>query len=277
MNTHRRIAAIVVLLFAPRLALAWGNFGHQVIGELAQSRLNPKAGARVLALLQSDEDCPSKPVLRSMGDVASLPDDWRRPEGGEITSDWHFVNIDIANPKYVEARDCPSGDCVVRRIDRMMAVLRDKTRSTCEQKDALIYLIHFVGDIHQPLHTGFGHMANGDPDRGGNLVKVTLDGQETNLHSAWDTGLIRRQQCSLAEWLRHLRADVVPTLTAAQRNDLDAVHWANESHGEAIRAHVADKTTLRDTYIKTANAIIEKRLALAAVRLANVLDELLGK
>jgi nuclease S1 len=276
MMRKQSLAALVVLLFVPRLALAWGSFGHQLIGELAQSRLNAKANARVLALLQSNEKCPSTPELRSMGDVASLPDDWRNPEGGEITSDWHFVNISIANPKYDQARDCPSGDCVVRRIDHMRAVLRDATRSTCEQKDALIYLIHFVGDIHQPLHTGFGLTPKGEPDRGMNLVTVTLDGQTTNLHSAWDTGIIRRQQCSQEQWMRHLRADVIPALTAAQRDDLDPVDWVNESHREAIAAHLSDKTPISETYIKSANAVIEKRLALASVRLANVLNDLLG-
>jgi hypothetical protein len=272
----RSLLAVAVVLFLPRLAFAWGNFGHQLIGELAQSRLNAKANARVLTLLASNEKCPATPELRSMGDVASLPDDWRNEESSEITADWHFVNIAITQPKYDEARDCPTGDCVVRRIERMRAVLRDPARSACEQKDALIYLVHFVGDIHQPLHTGFGRTASGEPDRGMNLVKVLLDGQETNLHSAWDTALIRRQQCSEAQWMRHLRADVIPALNVAQANDLSEVDWVNESHVEAIHAHVADKTALSDAYIRSANAVIEKRLALAAVRLASVLNDLLG-
>lgn len=262
-------------LLVPQIALAWGNTGHEIVGRLAQSALDSTVRTRALRMLDSDPKCPASPAHRNFAQVAVLPDEFRNPEGGEVTREWHFVNIDIDDIAYDEARDCPSGDCVNRRIEHLAEVLADRTRSKCERKDALIYLIHFVGDVHQPFHCGFGHLPDGTPDRGGNgvIVRIGNHGQDTNLHSVWDTTFIDLARTE-NQWVKHLRNDVIPSVEAS---DVEApvTEWVKESHDVTRDMHVATGTTLDDDYVDKATDIIEKRLALAALRLARLIDEAL--
>lgn len=276
MRKHTMLLVLVFAVSIPVPAFAWGNVGHEIIGSVAQRRLSTPARNRALALLRSDTGCPASPATRNFGQVATLPDDFRNREGGQVTRDWHFVNIDIANPAYVESRDCPSGDCVNRRIDRMVEMLNDPSKSRCQKKDALIYLTHFVGDLHQPFHCGFGRLPNGAPDLGGNLVDVIINNRRNNLHSVWDSTLISLQGRNNDAWVNHIANDVIPTLDAGKLAELRSAEWVNESHRIAIDQHVADGTTLDQDYIDESTPIIDEQLALAAVRLANLVEEALG-
>ena len=109
----------------------------------------------------------------------------QRPE----TAPWHYVNIPIhpapdEPSDYDATRDCPNDACVVAKIEQFERVLADRQVSQRQRLEALKYLVHFVGDVHQPLHTSNDH------DRGGNEVPVTFMGRQTNLHAVWDTGII---------------------------------------------------------------------------------------
>ena len=140
----RVIGALVLAAGWAGQALAWGQEGHSIIGEVAQHRLTPQAAAAVSRLLGQG---------RSLASVSSWADDVRdqRPE----TYNWHFVDIALAEDRYKPERDCqPSekGDCIVAALERLTKDLR--CAPTDDQKrDALRYAVHFVGDIHQPLHT----------------------------------------------------------------------------------------------------------------------------
>ena len=170
-------------------ALAWGQEGHSIVAEIAQRRLSPEAARMVERLLGRGH---------SLASVASWADDVRvtRPE----TSNWHFVDIPLAAPKYDAARDCKNdpkdGFCIVAELDRLRHDLRYAAGN--DQVEALKFAVHFVGDIHQPLHTVL-------EDKGGNDIAVDLlmrgftCGQTrepseiaTNFHAAWDFGLIEK-------------------------------------------------------------------------------------
>jgi len=276
MRTRVLFVTLLTAAAMPLPAFAWGNPGHEIIARVAQNRLSTAARNRALALLRSDPDCRATPATRNFAQVAALPDAFRNPEGGQVTRDWHFVNIDIANPAYVESRDCPSGDCVIRRVDRMVEMLNDSSRSRCQRKDALIYLIHFVGDLHQPFHCGFGHLANGEPDRGANSVNVTIRNRRNNLHSVWDSTLIDLQGRTITTWVNHIANDVIPGLDSADVAETRVAEWANESHRVAIDKHVTNDTVLDQDYIDDSTPIIDERLALAAVRLANLVEAAFG-
>src|SRR5262245_63511945 len=169
---NKRIVVLLVLVLPSLLstsALAWGPRGHRLVGMIAERRLSETAPAvltRARTLLRTtnapDTNCEATAPARSFADVANNPDGFRQIELALVTRDWHFVNIDIANPTYDQERDCANGDCVVRRIERMREILGDRSRQACDRESALIYLIHFMGDLHQPFHTGFGHLPNGD-------------------------------------------------------------------------------------------------------------------
>jgi nuclease S1 len=258
-------------------AFGWGAQGHRVVGQIAEKRLertSPETLQRARDFLRANNnnrDCAPCDDPRTFAQVASEADDFRQDELALITRDWHFVNIDIAHETYDQARDCPNGDCVVRRIDRMVEILRDPARNNCDRETALIYLIHFMGDMHQPFHTGFGHV-EGEPDRGGNSVKLTFDGRDTNLHSLWDSGIIEKQGRSDSQWVNKLMTETLGDRDPAALAAGTPVTWLNESHRKVREVHTSKKP-FDEQYVKDAVPIIEERLLLAGLRLARLIEE----
>lgn len=276
---------LAVCSFVSQSALAWGPRGHRLVGMIAEQRLAataPQVLARARLLLRTtnaaNTNCEATAAPRSFAEVANIPDEFRQVELALVTRDWHFVNVDIAEQAYSESRDCPTGDCVVRRIDRMLAILGDGTRPNCDRESALIYLIHFVGDLHQPFHAGFGLLPNGDPDLGGNRVTVLLDGNQRKLHGVWDSSLIERQNRSDEQWVHRLMTTVLAGRDPETLDGGTAVDWANESHALAAEFHVDNETPplkLDSDYVKRGTSVVEERLLLAGLRLARQIEKAL--
>jgi len=169
----RRQALVFLCFLLPVPAFAWGPEGHEVVAHLAAMNLTPKARTQVAALLGGEAEA-------SMAIVANWADEIRdaRPE----TSSWHFVNLEIdGDLRYRPARDCPGDNCVVAQIARDEAILKSRAPAA-SRAEALKFLIHFAGDIRQPLHGGDNH------DQGGNEVQVAIGrGRPMTLHRFWDT------------------------------------------------------------------------------------------
>lgn len=251
-------------------ARAWGEEGHSIIAEIAQRRLNDKAVARVAAILGRGV---------SLASVSAWADDVRsaRPE----TYNWHFVDIPLAANAYVPARDCPPtrrGDCVVAAIARLLATLRDTAATPTQLRESLRYLVHFVGDIHQPLHTL-------QEDQGGNQFPVRLftDPRKrgklpTNLHAAWDVGLIRVYYYAWGSYVDFLETSWLPGRDAAALASGTVEDWVLESHAKAVSvAYAATKgADLDDAYIAAARPVIDHALGAGGLRLARLLNEALG-
>jgi hypothetical protein len=279
MNRRGLLLILLVVCFAvSRQAMAWGAQGHRVVATIAERRLEHTAPAALerareyLRANNNDRECKPCDDPKTLAAVANDADDFRQIELALVTRDWHFVNIEITNPTYDQNRDCPNGDCVVRRIDRMIEILNDRGRNNCDRESALIYLIHFMGDMHQPFHTGFGRLPDGAPDLGGNRVRLTFDGRETNLHSIWDSGIIEKQGRTDNQWVTRLMTDVLAgrdpaTLAAGTTTD-----WLNQSHELAIQYHTTKKP-FDDDYVKDALAVIEERMLRAGLRLARLIEE----
>jgi hypothetical protein len=267
-------AIVAVMLGAPRLS-AWGAAGHHVVARIAWGLLTPAVRAQATTLLGGGQD--------AFVTAATWADEVRsaRPE----TYNWHFVDIPYGEMHYNAARDCPAtekGDCVIAEIARATADLRDAGTAAVQRAEALKYLIHFVGDLHQPLH------AIDNKDRGGNDVRVLAlradDGRNTNLHAAWDTGLINlSDETEAARAARLLSA----TLEIHPHDmDLDPIMWAEQSHDTAVRVTYAypsfspagpgpDPIALNDAYRTRAVAAIDRQLQLGGHRLAALLNSLL--
>ena len=278
MNWRRRIlvgaAAAVVLVGAPRIS-AWGAVGHHVVARIAWARMTPAARAQATTLLAGGQD--------AFVAASTWADEVRaeRPE----TYNWHFVDIPVEQSHYDATRDCPAtdkGDCVIAEIARARADLADATRTPVARSEALKFLIHFVGDLHQPLH------AIDNKDRGGNDVKVLAlradDGRNTNLHAAWDTGLINLSDET--EAARAARMLAKPLEIHPGDLDLDPVMWAEQSHTTALRVTYTypsfattgpgpDPIALTEAYRTRAMAAIDYQLNLAGARLAELLNAVL--
>jgi hypothetical protein len=266
-------AALMVLVTAPRLS-AFGAVGHHVVARIAWALMTPAAQDRAAALLDGRLD------------VFVAASTWADEVRGDRpqTYNWHFVDIPVGLEKYEPKRDCPAsdrGDCVIAAIARARAELADAGRSKELRAESLKYLIHFVGDIHQPLH------AIDNLDRGGNDVRVAPlreDGRTTNLHSTWDTGLI-----NLSPETEAARADrLVATIRKDQPVSLNVIQWAEDSHrlaatvaysydGFKIGGLPAEPLVLPQPYRDKAIATIDAQLTLAGARLGAILNEILGK
>lgn len=163
------------LVLTPLSAFAWGPKGHEVVAHIAAMNLDPKARAAVAGLLGGEAEA-------MMAINASWADEIRdaRPETGS----WHYVNLQLSQDmRYRPGRDCSRENCVVAQIARQEAVLRSNAPRAAKA-EALKFLIHFVGDIHQPLH------AADNRDRGGNQVQLRYRGQRITLHHFWDDEVV---------------------------------------------------------------------------------------
>jgi hypothetical protein len=263
-----RAVALLCLPLALALALpvqAWGPLGHRLVARLAEPELDPRARAAVARLLQGE----TEPGLAG---IANWADDLRAndPDLGKRSARWHYVNIADPGCAFDAARDCRGGDCVVAALQAQTAILADPSRSDAERRQALKFVVHFTGDVHQPLHAGRGE------DRGGNDYQVNWRGKGSNMHSLWDSGLLNSKGLDEQQWLARLRAlpapkAVSPLPAAAPRL------WAEQScrlvnaPGFYPSGHVIDQA-----YADAHLPIAERQLRLAGARLAATLNAALG-
>lgn len=291
MNRTTRIALAFATLALSTSALAWIDTGHMVIAAIAEDRLSNKAYKECERLLKIGG------TEKTAGFVAGScwADDTKTKENGP----WHYIDLPIrADGKPTKTK--PDEENVVWAIKRFSEILKDASKPDAERADALRYLIHFVGDVHQPLHgTTMESDALPNGDRGGNDTKIKADEvfpdmerPPTNLHFFWDMGgglfmpgAFQRplNQESLAKI--HIQAQ---TLTARfqtttpqfkdQIKDLDPMHWAEESMVTArdIVYKVRTGGEIDPSYVQITKTICGQRATLAGCRLAALLNKLLG-
>jgi S1/P1 Nuclease len=276
MNRMKNCAAIFIfltLISAP--SFAWGPEGHRIIGDIAMERLSPRARLRVKELVGDDD-------LAGIGIWADeIKGD--RPE----TYGWHFVDIPADGSGFLEARDCfrPDGkhpyslqdhhNCVVDRISIFQQVLADQNALRQDRMEALKFLVHFVGDVHQPMHAI-------SEARGGNDIHVSEFGSPQcgkypcNLHFAWDTGLIEHAHLSENRYVARLDELIASRKLTIQGEGTPA-EWANESFVLAKKVWLNDVGSVDEAYCANDIGIVNRRLALAGIRLARIINQALAK
>jgi hypothetical protein len=203
--------------------------------------------------------------------IASWADDYRRdhPETGP----WHYIDVPLADSKIDLSKECPNGDCVVVKTEQFVAVLRDPKADRPAKAEALKYVVHFIGDLHQPLHD------EDDNDKGGNTRHVIFDGRPDNLHWIWDTGLLEHINPSPKALAAELESRITPQDREKWvRGSIE--DWALEGHRLAQSVAYEDlpntnPASITPAYERQANPPIELQLEKAGVRLAHVLDHAL--
>lgn len=255
------IFLLATLLAAPFPVLAWGEPGHRIVGELAQRQLRPAARAEVARLLSGE----AEPTLAG---VANWADDLRSAEfGGGKTRRWHFVNFKGGDCSYVPARDCPDGNCVVAAINRNFLALADRRRPDAQRRDALKFLVHLVGDVHQPLH------ATSRDDHGGTEFQVGYHGKGRNLHGVWDALILHRRALPPAAYADLLGRQSALPADPTSRSDRPAVDWALESCRIVADGNIyPPKHVVDDAYLDANRPLAEQRLRRAGSRLADMLN-----
>jgi hypothetical protein len=280
----------LALAIVPTSARAWGAEGHRLIARIAYERLTPAARAEVNRLIATDAADPSPGcAIDSVDTLSTWSDCVRSIRAYSNQSGWHYDNIPVCEsaPPF----DCPNGNCATRAIERAERVLAN-TRSTDQQRvRALARLVHFIGDIHQPLH------ASDNGDRGGNDVRVIFEGQATyrtqdgasrsnTLHGIWDTPLLRATQGLGDTAGPAIEMDIAAHAGAYAQEDARA--WTAESNRIAVEFIYARwpeplrcgapptlPVNIDQRYINEARPIIREQLAKASVRLAMVLNRTL--
>jgi hypothetical protein len=261
--------ALLLLLAVERPCFAWGRTAHEIIGFIAETQLTPEARSGVRRLLHG--------ASISDGDVACWADELVKhlPESGR----WHYVNIPFGMGNYMEERDCPTGDCVVARLEDYRKVLADKTQSDMKRGDALKFVVHLVADAQQPLHC-----VDAD-DRGGNEVEIVSGKHKgSNLHQYWDSGLLDDDMGprSLRTFEKQLLRDLTPALKK-QLTSGNLREWINQchAHGEIIFDKLKvrgghEEITLPANYVRNAAPDMELDLERAGLRLAVFLNAALA-
>ncbi|HYC92722.1 MAG TPA: S1/P1 nuclease [Thermoanaerobaculia bacterium] len=267
---------ILLLLLLPTSAYAWGAKGHAVVAELAERGLSPNVAAQVR---QMNFGAPLR-------EIASLPDDWRAEETKGLrqgdTGALHYSNIPNDQATFDRARDCKDDQCVVAAVEKFAAVLKDKSQPRDKRREALIYVVHFMGDLHQPMHAAGGQVKDEQTgqmvmDRGGNLVKIRFLGVETNLHSAWDSALIDWGPGNVDDYVERLVEYEMRGRSVAELQRGTIVDWFNESHYAAVHdSYDIGNGTLGGEYAQKNIGVVYERLLKGGLRLRKVLEEALG-
>ena len=255
-----RLAITVFLLFvviSPSCAAEdWGRNGHRVTGEIAEQYLSKKAFRKVKQLLKGE----SLAVISTYGDEIKSDSRYRK------YNPWHYVNFPFGS-KYETHPKSEKGD-IIRGIETCIKVLEDDSASEDDQAFHLKMLVHFIGDLHQPLHIGLAE------DKGGNDFQVRWFNQGTNLHTVWDTKMIESYNMSFSEL-----ADNATILSEAQVKAIpggDVIDWMYESRAlcEDIYANTTVGEKLGYNYMYKYMHTARKQLQKGGIRLAKVLNEI---
>lgn len=256
----RVILLLMLLAGGVRPLIAWSNEGHQIIGIIGSKLLTAGAKREVDRLLDG----------KSLAEVAPLPDLWRRDQ--PLSASWHFVEIPIIAPGYNQERDCALQEsevgraCAVAAIEHFRVELANRQKSQATRVRALIFLVHLVGDVHQPLH------CSDNGDRGGNMIRPTFFGEPTSLHAIWDAGIIEHAKLSATAYAE----SILSKYPEMPKSEGTVVDWVNASHELAMRVYTGERT-LGDRYYGEQRELVERQILLAGVHLAALLNETLGR
>jgi len=255
-----KLGAIILSLFfigsAPaKKDIRWGQTGHRVVGHIADGMLSKKASKQVKRVLGHE----------TLAEVSTWMDEIKSDRSYSYASSWHYTTIPDGET-YETAAKQENGD-IIWAIEKIVQELKEAVLTKEQESTSLKFLVHLVGDIHQPLHVGNGN------DRGGNDVKLKYFGANTNIHSVWDSRMIDGKQYSyteLAQRVNHVSKKEVKVLQATSVRE-----WANESmkYREQIYK-IPENKQLSYRYGYENFSLVEQRLMQAGIRLAGVINDI---
>jgi hypothetical protein len=280
----RRLILFAAALAAATPAAAWWEYGHETVARIALDSVRPDTRAAIQRLLARGRllDTPECPVATI--EQASVWADCIKPLGDRFSYaySWHYQNVDICKPFDLKG-PCKDGHCVSAQIERNARILADREAPERERLMALAFLVHFVGDLVQPMHGG-DHQ-----DLGGNRVAANygLVGGRVNLHYIWDGPLAERSISTPPAGAQAILAQI----PAAQRQALAAgtvEDWSRESweaarkyaYGSLLDDPCAEnaqpRPTLTEADVRAMIPVVRRQVAAGGLRLARLLDDALG-
>ncbi|SEG72989.1 S1/P1 Nuclease [Bryocella elongata] len=270
------VAATILMTVSLPQAWAWGRAGHRLTALVAENYLTSETKLQIAELLSADSK-----GRETLADIAAWADSYRQEH--PKTAGWHFVDISAGQAKFDRQRDCPASstdtkspwrDCVTDRILYFEGRLGDTSLPPRERALALKFLVHLIGDVHQPFH------ALGDA-RGGNDISVSFlgssvcDTNRCNLHGVWDDAMIQERNLSEPKYLARLEQEIAENHWDRLAGG-EPTTWANISHKYAVDAMVPTGAVIGRDYYEEEGKIMDAQLALGGLRLAHVLNRILS-
>ncbi len=256
-----QILASFLIIISCANILALGQTGHRVTGEIAQKYLTPEAQKAVQELLGR----------QSLAEITTYVDEKRALKDNEFWAKtsvpYHWVTVPDGT-QYEDVGPPKEGDAAYA-LKKYTAVLNDQKSSKEERALALKFIVHIIGDLHQPLHVGTGL------DRGGNNLKVKFMGRNSNLHSVWDSGMMKQRNLSYTEWTDWLNKHITEE-DIKNWSTTDHLVWIKESYD--IRQSIYPKdTNLSYAYLEKHLPTLKMRIQQAGIRIAAYLNEQFSK
>lgn len=240
---------LLLFLFCNTLLFAWGKKGHFLIAQIALSKLDAKTQQNVLSILDG----------MSVEDASVWMDEMRSDSKFDYMTPYHYVNIRKGFP-IIEVE----GDNIINAIHQTLSELDNmKSLTNDEVKLRLLMLFHLVGDLHQPLHVGYGE------DKGGNTVQMSFFGKGTNLHSIWDSDIIEHKELTMEQVLKEDNYDA-SELSAIKT--IDIMSWVTDIRSNLDAVYNFKSNKIDDLYVDSNYPIVKTQILKAGIRLASVLE-----
>ncbi|WP_226176012.1 S1/P1 nuclease [Hymenobacter lucidus] len=242
----------------PFSLMAWGVQGHRVVAKIAENHLTKKAKDQI-ALLLGPERFPL---------TASWADEVRNAPEYEGTGPWHFINTPLGLPmdQYTAfVKDLKDPNAYVA-LNQNLKDLKDPSKTKEQKLVALKFVVHIVGDVHQPMHVSRAE------DKGGNAITVKYQGKDTNLHSLWDSGLLDYEGMTYSELAVLLDKPTPMQVQQWQKDDITKWLWESYTISQQLYAETEKSATFDYKYVPAHLPTVEDRLLQAGIRLAGILN-----
>lgn len=254
-----RILLVVTALLISQFAFCWGLLGHRVIAEIAQQHLSKKAKKGIKKIIGKE----------TLAWWSNWPDFIKSDSTWNHASSWHYVDFPghISKEEFMTELKKAPGKNLYTQIPAMMAEIKNESLPVEQRRNALAFLVHFIGDLHQPLHVGR------DEDQGGNKIVVYWFGDKTNLHSVWDTYFIESQNYSYTEYANLLNIASREQVKAWQNSPLEEWFWESHAISDSIYDATPNESKLSYKYNYQFQHVLNEQLLKGGVRLAKLLNE----
>jgi len=260
MRKHLLISFIVLCTL---ILISWGPTGHRAIAKIAENHLSPATKQAVKNILGSE----------SLADISNYADEIRSDRDYKYTSIWHYADVPAGYnfEQFSTAIKTMRQDNVYKMVLRFEADLKDPDLSRSKKAVALKFLVHLVGDLHQPMH-----VSNAE-DKGGNEIRVTFNGYDDNLHGLWDSGLIDRQGLTYKQMAASYDNATPIEIKKWQSDNLMVWLWESYQISTILYKEAAENPNFGEEYYKTHLPVLEKRIEKAGIRLAGILNAIFDK
>ncbi|WP_207421883.1 S1/P1 nuclease [Desertivirga brevis] len=258
----KSLVLIAVLLYVPVASFAWGQLGHRIVGEIAESYLSNKAKKEIRKILGNE----------SIAMASNWPDFVKSDPSYKYLDTWHYVDFD-RGITFPQMQSILSKDTTTNAYTKLNFLISELKKKDLPQDKKVMYLkliIHIIGDLNQPYHVGYSD------DRGGNDIKVTWFNENTNMHSIWDSKLIEFQQLSYTEYVKAINFTTPAERRTILQGGLVSWLWDSFQITESLYKDVktGDKLSYRYNYLHIGT--LNNQLVKGGVRLAEVLNNIFG-